>query len=306
MKKFQSKSPLWPALSYHEFTSTGHLLHMGLQAIGKLKLLTPFEPQWANVPLWLTARGLTTGPIPYKTKIFSIHVDLIKHCVLLTNNAGEISQFKIISMSVAEFVKNLFTELKHIGIDAKINMMPQEIPNPIRFDKDTKKQDYNPDLANAWWRILMNSFRVIQIYHARFTGKSPPIGFMWGTFDLRDARYQVGVPVPTTGENAEYIRRNAMNEAQVEAGWWSGNPAYPRPAYYSFTYPQPKEIEKSRISPEKAHWDDTLKLFILDYDDIRREKKPDELLLSFFESTYKAGTKLAGWSEKLISSGKPV
>ncbi|STX51784.1 Uncharacterised protein [Legionella busanensis] len=304
MKSVDQYEP-WPTLPYKDFATTSYLLHMGMQAIGKLKLTTPFEPQWANVAFSLTSRGLSTGPIPYKTGIFTIDLDLIAHKVICATSWQYVSEFQLQSMSVAKFTETLFGLLAKAGIDIKINCMPQEVPNPIPFNEDTKEQFYHSEYANAWWRILVSSYRVMQRYHARFNGKTPPIGFMWGTFDLRDARYQ-GVVVPTEGINSGYIRRNAMNEAQVESGWWSGNANYPRPAYYSFIYPEPKGIEQCKIKPASARWDDTMKLFILDYDDLQKSKTPEDDLLIFLESTYKAGTKLAGWEEKLIGAGHPV
>jgi Family of unknown function (DUF5996) len=295
----------WPKLSYRDFESTSYLLHMGMQVIGKLKLTTPFEPQWANVPFWINGRGLTTGPISYQTGIFTVNLDLIAHKVTCSTSWEFVGEFNLDSMSVSEFTQAVFKLLSQAGINIEINPVPQEIPNPIPFYEDIKQRTYSRALANAWWRILVSSYRIMQKYHAQFTGKTPPIGLMWGTFDLRDARYQ-GIAVSTTGPNAEYIRRNAMNETQIEAGWWSGNAGYPRPAYYSFTYPQPEGIEQSQIKPASARWDNAMKLFILDYDNIQSSKTPENDLLMFLESTYKAGSKLANWEANLLGSGKPV
>lgn len=295
----------WPALPYDEFKSTAYLLHMGMQAIGKLKLTGPFEPHWANVALWMTGRGLTTGEIPYATGIFAVDVDLISHEVICTSSWGRISKFKLAPMSVAEFTKTLFKNLLNIGVEIAINQTPQEVTNPIAFDQDTDKRPYNAELANAWWRILVSSHRIMQRYHARFTGITPPIGLMWGTFDLRDARY-VAEHVPTTGVNSGFIRRNAMNDAQVEVGWWAGNDVYPRPAYFSFMYPAPNGIEQAKIKPATAKWDPSLNEFILDYDDVRTSKHPEDDLLAFFESTYRAEAERAGWDPELIGPGIPA
>jgi hypothetical protein len=295
----------WPELPYEKFASTGHLLHMATQAIGKLKLLTPFEPQWANVPLWVTSRGLTTGPIPYQPSVFSIDMDLIDHQVICTTGWGSVGEFKLDSMSVANFVKKLLAMLRDCNIEITINPKPQETPNPILFDQDTEQRLYNNELANAWWRILVSTNCVMERHRSRFRGKTPQIGLMWGTFDLRNARYN-GTPVPTTGVNSGYLRRNAMDEAQVEAGWWSGNPTYKKAAYFSFTYPQPKGIEEAKIKPAAARWEKAMGSFILDYDDVRKSKNPKDDLLAFFESTYQVGAELAGWDPKLIGSGEPI
>lgn len=295
----------WPEFSYPEFAPTAHLFHMVLQAIGKLKLNNPFEPHWANVCLWLTCRGLTTGQIFHELGAFGIDIDLIDHQIICSSTWGRTGKFKLTSMSVAELTQTLFKTLHNIGVTVDINPTPQEVPNAIPFDQDTKKHPYEGLLINAWWRILVSSYRVLKQYHSKFTGITPPVGLMWGTLDLRDARYR-GTQIPTSGINSGYIRRNAMDDAQVEAGWWSGNPEYQKPAYFSFTYPQPTGIEEVKIQPPAAKWNKKLGEFILDYDDVRKSKNPEKDLLAFFESTYKAGAEKAGWEPDLIGAGKPV
>ncbi len=294
----------WPALSYPDFASTQHLLHMSLQAVGKLKLKEPFEPQWSEVPLWLSSRGLTTGPIPYSGGAYEITVDLISHQLGCTTSWGTSGQFALASTSVAKSVEQLFELLHKAGVNVSINMKPQEVPDPIPFDQDTVIRPYHPELVNAWWRILLSTQRVMQVFRGRFTGRTQPIGLMWGTLDIRDVRYN-GKPA-SPGATADYIRRNAMNEELIEVGWWSGSAAYPKPAYYSFTYPQPREIEHAKVGPADARWEPAMGEFLFDYDDLRKSKDPDGDLLSFFESTYKAGAEKAGWDGHLIGSGRPA
>ncbi|HEX3322513.1 MAG TPA: DUF5996 family protein [Terriglobales bacterium] len=293
----------WPNLSYPDFADTQHLLHMGLQAVGKLKLRKPFEPQWAEVPLWLSSRGFTTGPIHSRRGAYEIAIDLISHQLGCATSWDVSERFPLTSISVAEFVEKLLSLLRKAGIDTSINMKPQEVANTVPFDRDTAVRAYDPQMVNAWWRILLSTHRVMQRFHGRFNGKTQPIGLMWGTLDIRDVRYS-GKPA-SPGDKADYIRRNAMNEELIEVGWWSGSTAYPKPAFYSFTYPQPQGIEKANVSPASSRWDSTLGEFILDYDDLRKSRNPDEDLLSFFESTYQAGAERAGWDPSLVGSGKP-
>ncbi|MBX3709239.1 MAG: hypothetical protein KIT56_04140 [Gammaproteobacteria bacterium] len=295
----------WPALPYDEFQSTQYLLHRVVQAIGKLKLATPFEPHWANVTLFLTSQGLTTGLIPYQKGIFNVDANFIDHHIIFTSSWGDSKKIKLHSMSVAQFISKFLNTLNDMGIIMPINLMPQEIPNPIEFDKDLDRREYRSDLVKAWQRIMLSSYQVMQRYHSRFYGITPPIGLMWGTLDLRDARYK-GKHIPTDGPNSGYIRRNAMDDAQVEVGWWSGSEQYPRPAYFSFIYPEPNGIEQATIQPSKAHWDNSLREFILDYDDVRTAKHPDQDLLNFFESTYAVEAEKAGWEPGLVVSGNPV
>jgi len=293
----------WPALSYPDFAATQHLLHMGLQAVGKLKLKEPFEPQWAEVSLPLSGRGLTTGPIHYSGGAYEVTVDLISHQVGCVTSWGFSGHFDLASMSVAEFVQQLVEMLGKAGISASINMKPQEVPNVIPFNEDTVRRPYESTLVNAWWRILLSTQRVMQVFRGRFKGKTQPIGLMWGTLDIRDVRYN-GKPA-SPGAKADYIRRNAMNEELIEVGWWSGSAAYPKPAFYSFTYPQPAGIEHAKVSPASSRWEPGMGEFLLDYDDLRKSKDPDGDLLSFFESTYKAGAQSAGWDPHLAGSGRP-
>ena len=199
------------------------------------------------MPLWLNSRGLTTGPIPYLGGAYEISVDLISHQVGCTSSWGSSGHCDLASMSVAEFVRRLFEVLSKAGINVTINLKPQEIADPIPFDQDTKPRRYDPTLVNAWWRILLSTQRVMQFFHGRFRGKTQPIGLVWGTLDIREVRYN-GKPA-SPGEKADYIRRNAMNEELIELGWWAGSAAYPKPAFYSFTYPQPPGIERSKVSP---------------------------------------------------------
>ncbi|MVT64876.1 hypothetical protein GPL21_07120 [Bradyrhizobium pachyrhizi] len=294
----------WPYLSYEDFAATQHLLHMSLQAVGKLKLKEPFQPQWAEVPLWLTCRGLTTGPIPYAGGAYEITTDFISHEVGCATSWGFSGHFELKPMSVAELVDHLFGVLRDAGVNAAINLMPQEVSHPIPFDEDKQQRPYESALVNNWWQILLSTQRVMQVFHGRFRGKTQPIGLMWGTLDIRDVRYNGRPASPGTG--ADYIRRNAMNEEQVEVGWWSGSSTYPKPAFYSFTYPQPEGIESGRVSPPRSRWDPSMGEFLLDYDDLRNSKNPDADLLSFFESSYEAGAERAGWDSSLVGSGKPA
>jgi len=293
-----SSAQAWPELPFEAFRPTAYLLHRAAQMMGKFKLTTPFQPHWDNVPLWVTSRGLTTGLIPYQERAFSIDLDLIKHRLSCTATNDQSAGFEITAMPVADFAQNLLSCLKQIGVDIRINLKPQEVPDPIPFDQDTQSRPYNAALANAWWRILVSTQAVMMRYHAQFLGRTPPIGLMWGTFDLRDVRYS-GKPVPTEGKNLDYITRKAMDAEMIEMGWWSGDQRYPQPAYFSFIFPPPAGIDQAKIEPKAAHWDPKLSEFILNYDDVRQSKNPAQTLLDFMLSCYRASTSLANWNPAL-------
>jgi uncharacterized protein DUF5996 len=294
---------LWPALSCSTFEPTRYLLHMALQAVGKLKLAGPFQAQWAEAPLWLSARGLTTGPIPYAGGVYEVRADFISHEMQWLTSSGASGQWPLGPTSVAALVDALLDQLRHAGIDASITLVPQETPNAIPFNEDREYRPYDRDLVNAWWRILVSAQRVLQVFQGRFTGKTQPIGLMWGTLDIRAAFYS-GKPA-SPAPNADFIRRNAMNAELMEMGWWSGGASYPRAAFYAFTYPQPQGIENAKVGPTAARWDAAMGEFLLDYDDLRQSSNPDRDLLAFLESTYDAGAAAAGWDPGLLGSGRP-
>ncbi len=299
----ENQNSNWPILNYPEMQSTLHLIHMASQVIGKLKLSQPFEPHWAGVALWLTSTGLTSGLIHYK-KNFSIDLNFLEHQIQILSSSGAKEVIPVATSSVAALTENIFQALKQMNIALKINTIPAEVPNPIPFEKDVEKRIYQPKLAEAWWQALSQIHRVLQRYHALFRGISPPVGLMWGTLDLRDVRYK-GIRVPITADNSDFIRKNAMDDAQIEVGWWCGNSLYPKPAFFSFTYPQPLQIESAKIKPASARWESSLGEFLLDYEQIQKSNDPDGDLLAFFNSTYIAGAERAGWDPALNTSGFP-
>jgi hypothetical protein len=301
-----ARAPLspWPALDYPTFAETQHLLHMGLQAVGKLKLHEPFQPQWAGVALWLTARGLTTGPLTSHDRTFEVHVDFVSHEVSCATSDGQKDRFGLAAMSVAHFVKALLGMLRHVGIATRITMLPQEVSDRTPFDRDDQVRAYDASMANTWWRILLRTQHVMRTFEGTFEGKTQPIGLMWGTFDIRMALYN-GKPA-TPAPDSDFIRRNAMNAELIEVGWWSGSEAYPKPAFYAFAYPQPPGIEHASILPSAARWDSAMGEFILDYDRLVASERPDHDLLAFIRTTYEAGARSAGWDASLIGIGRPT
>lgn len=294
----------WPELPYSAFEPTRYLLHMMMQAIGKLKLAKPFHAQWAEVPLWLSARGVTTGPIPYARGVYEVRADFVSHEVQWHADTGASGNLLLAPTSVATFVEALLGGLREAGIDVSINPMPQEVSNPIAFGEDKAPRPYDRDLVNAWWRILLGAERAMHVFQGRFTGKTQPVGLMWGTLDIRLPLYN-GKPA-SPAPNAGFIRRNAMNAELMELGWWSGDPSHPKPAFYAFTYPQPPGIEHAKIAPTAARWDADMEEFLLDYESLRQSDDPDADLQRFFGASYIAGAEAAGWDPALLGEGQPL
>lgn len=303
MSPGKTTSNLWPSITYTDFEPTHYLLHMLLQMVGKLKLSMPFQSQWSDVPLWLNARGLTTGPIPYVEGVYEVRTDFVSHELQWFTSSGVAGKLLLGPTSVATLVETFLDGLRHVGIDPTITFIPQEVANRIPFDKDDRERPYDRDMVNAWWRVLLSTQRVMQVFQGRFTGKTQPIGFMWGTCDICVPFYNGKSAAPAP--NAGFIRGNAMNAELMEMGWWSGGPSYPRPAFYSFTYPQPQGIERAIIQPTAARWEAGMGEFLLDYDDLRQSRDPDRDLLAFLESTYSAGATSSAWDTALLGSGHP-
>lgn len=295
----------WPELSAEEFSKTSYLLFMGTQAIGKLMLNKPFEPHWAHLAMPLTSRGITTGIIPFDVGTFSIDIDFIDHVILCTSSWGQIEKVKLDSMSVAELTGKIFAALNRMGVNLKINQKPQETSNNIDFDQDTTCRLYDAETVNAWWRIMVSTYRVLQKFHSRFYGISPNIGLSWGTLDLRDARYQ-GLHLPITKESSNYISRNSMDDVQVEVGFSCSNEKYLVPSFFGFAYPNPPELENEKNKPEGVKWISAINEFVLDYDQLLKSKNPDGDLLAFFDWYYQVVAKLNQWDSSLIVSGKPI
>lgn len=295
----------WPAFSTADFNKTSYLLHRAVQIIGKLMLNQPFAPHWANLAMPLTSRGLTTGLIPYDVGMFSVDIDFIDHTIICTSSWGKVGKIKLTSMSVAMLYDLIFKTLNDMSINLEINSKPQEVSNPIVFEEDTNLMHYDEKSVNIWWRIMISTYRVLQKYHAKFYGITPPIGLFWGTLDLRDARYK-GNFLPITQATSGFITRNSLDDIQIEVGFSSSNEKYPYPAFFVFAYPKPNNFEHSIIKPSAAKWVPEMNEYILDYNEIRQSEDAEATLLLFFESCYHAFAQIDKWDPKMIVSGKPI
>lgn len=291
---------VWPELPYDAWKDTLDTLHMNLQIVGKVRLaLTPFEPQWANVPLYLTARGLTTSPMESAGIVFQIDVDLIDHRVVISTVGGVTRHVALTARPVADFYADFMSNLNALGIHPKFRPVPDEVSDPIPFAEDTVHSAYEPEWANRFWRVLSQADLVLKEHRSRFRGRTSPVHFFWGTFDLANTRYSgraVTLP-PGVGR----IERLGGDAEVACAGFWPGNPRYPRPAFYAYAYPKPDGIEKQAIEPEAAAWSPDLGEFALPYDDVRTSASPREAILHFFESTYAAGARLGDWDPSLVA-----
>ncbi len=286
----------WPALPLEEWEATYRTLHMWTQVVGKIRLaLTPLQNHFWNVALYVNTRGLTTSPIPYRGSTFEIQFDFVHHRLELRTSDSD-RAFALAPKSVAAFYRELFALLRSAGIEVEINPKPQEVPNPIPLDQDDTHASYDPEYANRLWRILRSTDIVLQEFRARFIGKSSPVHFFWGSFDLCCTRFS-GRPAPP---RKGIITSESYSHECSSVGWWPGGGDVPGPAFYAYTAPEPAGLGEQRIRPPAASYHNQLHEFVLMYDDVRRAQSPPEEILQFAQSTYEAGANLAGWSRPAL------
>jgi hypothetical protein len=290
---------LWPALPWEEWKDTATTLHMWMQIVGKTRLsLTPRENHWWNVPLYVTPRGLSTWSIPYHNDLFDIEFDFVDHQLHVRMTSGESESIALRPQSVAAFYDEYVWLLRSFGIDAKINPKPVEIADPIPFAEDHQHASYDKESVHRFWRILQRSDTLFKRFRAAFMGKSSPVHFFWGSFDLAVTRFS-GRPAPPR-PGADAITREAYSHEVISAGFWPGNGGFGAPAFYCYAAPQPAGLEKEQILPAQAYYDNELKEFILKYDDVRRANSPDGAVLEFLQSSYEAGARLADWDRAAL------
>jgi hypothetical protein len=292
----------WPALSPEPWQPTYDTLHMWTQIVGKIrKTLTPLVNHWWNVPLYVTARGLTTSPIPYAARTFEIHFDFIDHKLRIETCEGLTKQLDLRPRSVADFYQELTQSLHSLDIEAKIHATPDEVANPIPFAEDTSHKSYDPESAHTFWRILVTVDPIFKEFRGRFIGKCSPVHFFWGSFDLAVTRFS-GRRAPAR-PGADAVTREAYSHEVISAGFWPGGGDIKGPAFYVYAAPEPPGYKTVRIQPEAAFYHNGMSEFFLMYDDVRRAESPKATLLDFLQSTYATAADLAKWDRVALERG---
>ena len=289
----------WPSLAFEAWRDTCETLHMWTQIVGKVRMeLSSFVNHWWHVTLYVTPRGLTTSPIPYQGSTFEVTFDFIDHNLLILTSYGAAKALPLIPRSVAAFYREFMACLYALGIEVTINTLPSEVYNPIRCDEDEVHASYDPVYANRFWRILVQTDTVLKHYRSPFLGKSSPVHFFWGSFDLALTVFS-GLRAPER-QGADRMTREAYSHEEISCGFWPGNDRFPTPAFYAYTYPEPPGLKTVSIRPTEAFYSLELSEFLLNYDDVRSASSPDQALLEFFQSTYEAGATLAQWDREAL------
>lgn len=295
----------WPPLPWDEWKDTADTLHMWTQIVGKVRLaLHPFRNHWWNVPLYVSARGLTTEAIPYKSMMFDVEFDFIAHQLVVRTSEGSGTVRPLRPQAVAAFYAEFMADLKSLGIEVSILEKPVEVPNPIPFPEDFQHASYDPEYANRFWRVLLQSHAVFSRFETSFIGKASPIHFFWGSFDLAVTRFSGRAAPPRDG--ADPITREAYSHEVISAGFWPGNGGFGSPAFYCYAAPEPAGLSDQKIHPANAGYDTNLKEFILKYDDVVSSRTPEEDVLEFVESTYRAAATLGKWDTQSLERAVPI
>src|SRR5579864_8220757 len=254
MSRFLIDQPeCWPALPLEEWKETYATLHMWTQIVGKVRLrLTPLVNHWWNVPLYVTARGLSTSRIPYGERSFEIWFDFLRHQLSVETSDGVLKALPLAARSVADFYQDFMKMLRSAEIDVKIWRMPAEIPNPIAFDQDRVHASYDSASVEKFWRILMSVYAVFNQFRAEFLGKSSPVHFFWGSFDLAVSRFS-GRRTPER-PGADSITREAYSHEVSSVGFWPGGGDIKDAAFYSYMSPEPQGFKEARVRPDAAFY----------------------------------------------------
>ena len=299
-----SEQAQWPELPYAAWKDTCETLHLWTQIVGKIRLVrTPWLNHSWHVTLYVTARGLTTSPIPDGARTFQIDFDFIDHVLWLRTSDGHFRQVMLKAMSVAEFYGDVMHALGELGIAVKINTRPNEIPDAVRFPEDRQHASYDRDYANRFWRVLAASNEVFVQFRTGFLGKASPVHFFWGSFDLAVTRFS-GRTAPRHPGGVPNLPDDVAQEAYSHevssAGFWPGGGAIDYPAYYSYAYPAPDGFAAAPVQPGEAFFSKDLGEFILPYDAVRTNTNPRGALLAFLQSTYAAAADLGKWDRTAL------
>jgi hypothetical protein len=301
----------WPALPYEAWKDTYATLHLWTQIVGKIRLAqTPWANHSWHVTLYVTPRGLTTSSIPYGGRAFRIDFDFIDHALLISTSEGGARPLPLAAMPVAEFHDQLMAALAELDIRVRIHGSPNEVQDPIPFGEDRAHAAYDPDYAQRFWRVLLQTDRVLKQFRTGFLGKVSPVHFFWGSFDLAVTRFSGRrAPLHPGGipNLPDAVTREAYSHEVSSAGFWPGGGAIDYPAFYSYAYPAPEGFAKAPVRPDAAFFHEGLGEFILPYDAVRDAAAPDETLLAFVQTTYDAAADGAAWDRAALDcpQGRP-
>ena len=294
----------FPEMPLDAWRPTKNTLHLYAQIVGKIRLtMHPRLNHWWHVPLYVSPRGLTTRPIPYRGGNFEIEFDFRDHELKIYTSDGRIEDFALYDgLSVADFYSSLFSNLAKLGIEPTIKGIPYEAPSTTPFAEDTENKSYDKKYVERFHQILVAVDDILEEFRGRFLGKSTPVHMFWHSFDLALTRFS-GKSAPIR-DGANRVEREAYSHEVISFGFWFGDDkTVPAPAFYSYTAPEPAGLAEEQLVPQTAQWAESngAHLALLMYDDVRTFEDPRATVLEFLESAYQAGAKRANWdAESLV------
>jgi hypothetical protein len=294
----------WPVLpALDDWQDTLDTLHMWTQIVGKVRLAqTPLINHWWNVVLYVTCQGLSTSPMPHGTRLFTIDFDFIDHRLRVGDANGNSRSFALQPMTVADFYRRTMTALDELDLAVDIWPVPVEVETAIPFAEDTTHASYEPDTVQRFWRALLQADRVMTDFRADFIGKTSPVHFFWGAFDLAVTRFSGRTAPPHPGgypNVGDHVMQEAYSHEVHSAGFWPG-PGLGEAAFYAYAYPEPNGFRAHSVAPDAAYYHDTLGEFVLPYEAVRTATDPDATLRAFLQSTYEAAAEGADWNRSAL------
>jgi hypothetical protein len=303
----QDNSNAWPELPYAAWKDTLETLQLWTQIAGKVRLaLTPWLNHSWHVTLYVTARGLSTGPMPAAGRTLQTEFDFIDHVLWLRTSDGHFRQIMLRPVSVAEFYADVMVALAELGVAVRINEMPNEIPGAVRFSEDRAHASYDAGAVSRFHRVLLSCDAVFSHFRTGFLGKASPVHFFWGSFDLAVTRFSGRKAPPHPGgvpNLPDSVAREAYSHEVSSAGFWPGGGAVDYAAFYSYAYPVPEGFAAAKVAPAAAFWSKEFGEFVLPYDAVRTAKAPEQELIAFLQSTYDAAADLAKWERGELECG---
>lgn len=298
----QDSKNAWPALEYESWKETLKTVHMWTQIVGKIRLVSmPWQNHSWHTSLYITARGLTTGSMPCEYGIFEIEFDFKNHRLIISSSFEEDAIIDLYPRTVADFYKELFQRLKDMGIELDIHAAPNEVEESIPFEENVRDKSYDKDKVADFWRAAVIIHNIFLKFRSNFVGKCSPVHFFWGAFDIAVTRFS-GRKAPLHPGGAPNMPKEVMQEAYSQevssCGFWPGNDAFPKPAFYAYCYPTSEAFGQQQISPEEAFWSAEMGEFFLLYDVVRAAENPEEKLLGFLQTTYEAAAITGKWDRE--------
>ena len=288
----------WPELNYNHWKNTLKTIHLWTQIIGKIRLKTmPWQNHSWHTTLYISARGFTTGSMPYENGIFEIELDFESHELIIRSTFKEERRISLLDQTVSTFYVTLFQNLNDLNISVSIYERPNELEDNTPFI-DTHFGEYQQQTVLDYWQASVSIHNVFQKFRSLYIGKCSPVHLFWGAFDIAVTRFS-GRKAPLHPGGMPNMPLEVMQEAYSQevssAGFWPGSDDFPEPIFYAYFYPTPEGFSASSVMPDSTFWSNDLGEFILKYDDIRLSENPDKILLNFLQSTYEAGADLGKW-----------